>query len=91
MIGRKPSQSERRNRFLTNLLHLAGALALGLAGCSAPYPNALLDANGNEIRLEGIQAVLDDEDLSEQEKRQALAGLGIADEDLIDALLSGGL
>ncbi|MCO6437429.1 MAG: hypothetical protein J5J06_10110 [Phycisphaerae bacterium] len=62
-----------------------------LPGCGtayvADYPNALTSADGRVIVLGDVQAIVDDGSLSESEKREALRGLGIEDEQIIDALL----
>jgi CO/xanthine dehydrogenase FAD-binding subunit len=72
----------------------AGSLVLSLAavlttaiGCQPAYRNALIGADGTPIRLEAVQAILGNGQLTEDEKRQALRDIGITDEALIDVLL----
>ncbi len=74
---------------------LGGAIcaALGaaaLAGCEPPYDYVLRDNNGQPIRVEAVTDVLTDPDLTEQEQREALRALGIANENLIDVLIRQG-
>lgn len=65
--------------------------AATLTGCGTPistdFPTAIRDANGNIITTEQVREIVDDPDLSEQDQREALRDLGIADEQLITALL----
>lgn len=65
--------------------------AANLAGCGNPvstnFPTAIRDADGNVITTEQVREIVDDPDLSEQDQREALRDLGIADEQLITALL----
>ncbi|HOB76307.1 MAG TPA: hypothetical protein PKG54_17490 [Phycisphaerae bacterium] len=72
-------------------LKLAG-LALCLAGwvpgCQPPAHNVIMGVNG-PIRLEAITRILDNPELTEDQKRQELRNLGITDEDLIDVLIRG--
>ena len=69
-------------------LGLAALLAwLGMAACAAPYDDALVAENGDQIRLVSIERIVSDPDLTEEQKREALEGLGITDEDLIDLLI----
>ncbi len=63
-------------------------LAGFLPGCHPPAQNVIVGANG-PIRLEAITRILDDPDLTEDEKRQDLRDLGITDEELIDVLIRG--
>ncbi len=77
-------------RLLRSILVLA---AIILAGCGAPatteYPDALIGPDGQPILLDDVDAIVDDDDLSDVEKREQLRELGIEDEKLIDALLLG--
>ncbi len=67
-------------------------LLAGLAGCgsAAPttFPNQLVGAEGQNIVLDDVETIVNDTDLSEDEKRQQLRELGMEDEQLIDALLT---
>jgi len=67
-------------------------LLAGLAGCGsvAPttYSNQLVGADGRPIVLDDVEAIVNDADLTDDEKREQLRELGIEDEELIDALLT---
>jgi len=67
------------------------AALLGLAwGCGTQrtsFPNQLHAADGTPIRFEDLQAIVTDNQLTDDEKRQQMRDLGIEDEQLIDALL----
>ena len=67
---------------------LAAALA---GGCGWPqrtdFPNALTGPDGQPIVFDDVRDVLTNDDLSDEEKREALRELGIEDERLIDALI----
>lgn len=77
-----------RKRCLTGWWVLA---AIG-AGCGAQsslnFPNRLVGAEGRMIVLDDIVNVVEDNDLTDEEKRQQLRELGIEDEKLIEALLA---
>lgn len=69
---------------------LAASTAVS-AGCGfAPreFSNQVRDADGRPILLEDVAAIVDDADLSDDQKRDALRALGVEDETLIDALLT---
>jgi hypothetical protein len=70
----------------------AFSVLAALASCGAPpaidYPNVIRTPEGRPIVLENISAIVDDPDLSDDEKREALRELGIEDEELIDAFLT---
>ena len=71
-------------------LEWIAAAVLWVAGC-APVPKDVLTApDGTQIRRDAIQTVVDDTTLTDAEKQQALRDLGITDELLISALISGG-
>jgi hypothetical protein len=73
------------------LVSLAAVVAVAItwfAGCAAPYPNALRDGSGNEIRFSEISPILYSTDLTEDQKKEALRNLGITDEELINLLLA---
>ncbi len=69
------------------LLMVAPAI---LPGCVVPLEGALTDANGTTIYLDDALAIVNDRQLTEAQKRQALENLGITDSDVIDLLLSAG-
>lgn len=52
------------------------------------FDNAETGEDGQTYVLDDLEAIADDPDLTEDEKRDAFAELGIEDEDLIDALLN---
>lgn len=59
------------------------------AGCQPTYPDLIVGADGTPIRLEAINRILDDPDLDDAQRRQALRDLGIADEEFIEILIRG--
>ena len=75
------------------LVLLVGILA-GSAGCGVltarqvSFPNAEQGEDGQTFTLDELRDIATDEDLTEAEKRQAFADLGIEDQDLIEALLT---
>ncbi|UCG32096.1 MAG: hypothetical protein JSU68_10565 [Phycisphaerales bacterium] len=83
-------------RFVLLSCLLLGSTSLGTAGCGssilfqgAPvYPNALRDDRGEEIHVAALEGIINNDELSEAEKRQALEDLGIEDEDVQDYLLT---
>ena len=76
------------------LLRLAVIVGLGLVvGCGIPAAHrtdyaTTADFGGNVVHVDDIRAIVDDTELSTDEMREALADLGIEDEDLIDALFT---
>lgn len=69
-------------------------VVLGMAACGPPYlqednETVLVDEEGNQIRLEGIEKIVNNEDLTDQQKREELEALGITDDVLIDLLIGG--
>jgi hypothetical protein len=68
------------------LLGLFAGLVV-LNGCAPPFDDVLVNDDGEQIRVEGVGKILDDDTLTEEEKRDALERYGITDEALIDALL----
>lgn len=66
----------------------AGCLVGLMAACQPSYDHLLEGVDG-EIRLEDVFRITGDEDLTEDEQRQALRDLGITDEELIDVLVRG--
>lgn len=62
------------------------------SGCGQPvdldFDQRLIGSDGQLFTLDDIEAIVDDPDLSTDEKRAALRSLGIEDEQLIDALLT---
>ena len=67
-------------------------VGLACSGCGTgigrEFPNRLISGEGQLIVLEDIEAVVDDPDLSDDEKRSRLEELGIQDVDLLEALLA---
>jgi hypothetical protein len=66
--------------------------AVGLSGCGTTavtdFPRQLVGADGTQITLEQIEEIVNNADLDETAKREAIRALGIEDEKLIDALLT---
>lgn len=81
----------RTPRIIMPIFATAWLCAVWLAGCGTPiatdFPTAIRDADGNVITAEQVREIVDDPDLSEDRQRDALRELGIADEQLITALL----
>ena len=77
----------RRARKVAGSLALAGGLALAAGGCAPSSDKVLIDEQGKPIRLEQVFEVVDDEELTEAEKRAQLAELGITDDALQDFFL----
>jgi hypothetical protein len=83
-------------RFVVLTCLLLGSAALGAAGCGSSilfagdslYPNALRGDSGEEIHRATLESIVNDDDLTEAEKRQALEALGIEDEDIQEYLLT---
>jgi hypothetical protein len=69
-------------------LAMVGIVAASVGGCAAPYPNVLVDSNGNQIRLSDIDQILSQTDLNEDQKKAALEALGITDPELLNVLLT---
>lgn len=57
------------------------------AGCAPPFNDVLVNESGEQIRSEAVQRILDDDTMTDEEKRDALQRYGIMDEALLDALL----
>lgn len=57
-------------------------------GCGPPFNDVLINEQGETVRVEGVQRILNDNELTEEQKRDALVRYGITDEALLDALLS---
>jgi len=68
-------------------------LTLGLAGCGnvvrTDFPHTAVGADGQPLSLEAIDAILTDNSLTDEHKREQLRDLGIEDEKLITAFLGG--
>ena len=67
--------------------------AVGLSGCGVlsqertVFPNEVSGSEGQRITVGEIEAILEDEDLTSDEKETALRELGLADERIIGILL----
>ena len=69
---------------------LVALLAQGCGtGMVSQFPNRLIGADGQLIVREDVEAITSDSDLTDDERREALRNLGLEDETLIDALISG--
>ena len=67
---------------------LAGvALFVLAAGGCPPIENVLSNAEGQSIRLSAIDDIVQNRNLTEEQKRQGLRDLGITDDALIELLL----
>lgn len=74
------------SRFIT----ISSAL-IGLCGCGSleptAFPRQLTGPDGQVITVEDLEAIANDPDLTNDEKRRDFRDLGIEDERLIDAFL----
>jgi hypothetical protein len=62
----------------------------GLPGCgNSPeiYPTQILQPDGSPLYVEDVQAIINDDTLTDEEKAQQIRDLGIEDEELIRAIL----
>jgi hypothetical protein len=70
---------------------LALSQGLWLGGCGTvpqtDFAHALRSADGEVILFDQVRAILNDDALDAEQKREALRALGLEDERLIDALL----
>ncbi len=67
--------------------------AIGLSSCGGLSPDPLeahreVGVDGQHFTLDELQAIADDDELTDDEKRQRFAEMGIEDADLQDALLN---
>ncbi len=66
-------------------------LAIVICGCgpavTPDYPHLLVGAEGQLLVLEDLEAIANDPNLDDGQKRDRFRDLGIEDEQLIDALL----
>ncbi len=78
-------------------MRMLGTLRIGLAalfacGCgtavTTEFPSRLVGAEGQEIILEDVTAIINEPDLTDDQRRSQLRELGIEDEALIEALLA---
>ena len=81
-----------RPRVLVCLLVWAGFALVGCGtwsglGADEGFPNSLRDLSGEDIHIATLQAIVNDDDLDDAEKREALEELGIEDEDVQDYIL----
>ena len=73
---------------------IAGAALVSQTGCGVlaarqtEFANQAETTTGRKLFVEDIEEIVNDPDLSAEEKEQALRDLGIEDEDLIGALLT---
>ena len=82
----------RRSSGMKRLFRLIGGAMVfcvfwGMPACTGDFSNVLTNANGDAIRLEAIESIVQDSELTTEEKREALRDLGITDEDYIDLVV----
>lgn len=76
-------------RVLPAALICVAVLTTGCGTSVVPdFPLQLMGADGTRITLEEVEEIVNDPDLTDEGKREALRTLGIGDEKLIDALLT---
>lgn len=78
----------RREGICRSLAMVLIATIFVVEGCTAPYPDAVLNSDGQSIRLSDIGQILSQTDLSEDQKKDALRALGITDEELLNVLVT---
>lgn len=88
--------AEPRRAWLVRVLFiLMFTLLFTSTGCEVltyertDFPEAFVGTEGQDVILDDVMEIITDTGLDEPGKRQALHDLGIEDEDLIDALISG--
>ncbi|MFQ5413683.1 MAG: hypothetical protein ACE5E6_04410 [Phycisphaerae bacterium] len=68
------------------------AACITIAGCGVPqvirFPDQVIGVDGQVFTLDELEAIAQDENLTEAQKRASFEDLGILDPDLIDALLA---
>ena len=73
------------------------ALLAAAGGCGALstartlFPEHVADARGDPLYLEDLREIIDDADLLDDEKAEALRRLGLENEEIIDAIIADGL
>ncbi len=86
------SSAKRPTGRSVGVMALVGLVVL--AGCGVisasrtNYATTLTSTDGSPIHVEDVREIVDDNLLTDDEKRGALVDLGIEDDDLIDALLT---
>ncbi|MHC4063279.1 MAG: hypothetical protein ACYSUQ_08510 [Planctomycetota bacterium] len=76
-------------RGLVVVVALATLIGCGVLTASRPdFPATAQTTDGRSIFREDVEAIVNDDQLSTDEKREALQELGIEDDDLIEALLT---
>ena len=70
----------------TGLALLVSVGAVAFVACVPPPPNVLRDNNGEILDIPTVDAILNNQNLSQDEKRQKLLDLGVP-ESVADALL----
>ena len=85
---------ERRRAWLARALFIVVfVLLFASAGCEVltyertDFPNAMVGADGQDIVLDDIMEIVNDPDLDDDAKRQALHDLGLEDEDLLETFV----
>ena len=63
------------------------AAMIGCGNTSRIYPTQILRPDGSPIYVEDLQAIIDDDTLTDPQRAQRLRDLGIEDEELIRAIL----
>ncbi len=74
-----------RSGFLGLVLSVAAGCG---SGVPTTFPHQLLAADGHAILLDDVKAIVNDNNLTDDDKRAQLRDLGLDDEELIDALLT---
>ena len=72
------------------LLAIVGGCGV-LTAVRTLFPEHVTDAQGNPLYLEEVREILDDPDLLDDEKFEALRELGLENEKIIDVLVEQGL
>lgn len=82
--------ANRRIMVVLTLLAAAGGCGV-LSTARTLFPEHVTDAAGSPLYLEDLRAIIDDADLLDDEKADALRELGLENEEIIDAIIADGL
>ncbi len=81
-------RTTRRITIAALLMTMTLGTGCGLLSFRNPaFDNAETGDDGQTFTLDDLEAIADNPDLTDEEKRDAFADLGVEDQDLIDALL----
>jgi len=82
---------------MTKGLNKLALLLVAIGGCGlltnarTLFPQHVADAQGDPVYVQDLRAIIDDSDLSNEEKADALRDLGLENEEIIETLIADGL